>query len=318
MKNFYHHPLLVLPAGRRTLLAFYGLLLLPFISQGQSLSLSLSATNNTPNNCYARTISVSVSGGSGSYAYFWSSSPPSSVNLGNGPSISVSPAVATTYTVAVWDNSSSLYAEKSILISPRLAGNLSVFIPSAFLAGNLWRLLDSNQSTGPLNAYRYELSIINDWGNQVYAASGTTSSGTTGLLGGQISWNGRLNGTGNYVPSGNYFCDLRLINCSTNTLYKVTVTFFNPSMLTLYPNPAASYVEQNTEQERNQLHSAAREAISFPAEIELLTGAGRAVYKTSIDALPVQLDVRMLQEGDYVLVLRMADHTIKRRLLIRR
>jgi hypothetical protein len=320
MKTFYHPKLLVLPAVRKLIFALYCLLQLSVAARGQSLSLSISATNNSPNNCNARTISVSVSGGSGNYAYYWSSSPPSNVYLGNGPAISVSPAGATTYTVAVQDNSTSQFAQKSILVSPLLTGSLSLFTPNAFLEGNLWRVMDSANGTGPLNAYRYELSIIDDWGNQVYSASRTVSTGTVGLVGGEISWNGRLYGTGNYVPAGNYFYDLRLINCSTNQLFRKTITFFRPLMVSVevFPNPAQEFVALDLGQAEEPMQSTARGAVSFPAEIELLTGAGSPVYKTSIAAFPALLDLRTLKDGEYVLVVRMENQTIKKRLLIRR
>jgi hypothetical protein len=320
MKNVYHCHQLVLPAAGKVLFAFCCMLFLPFTSSGQNLSLTMSATNNAPNNCTARTISVSVAGGSGNYAYFWSSSPSSNVNLGNGPSIAVSPSVGTTFTVAIWDNSLSLYAEKSIVVSPFLSGSLSYFIPNAFLEGNLWRVMDASKTTGPLNAYRYELSIIDNWGNQVFASSGTVSSGTLGLVGGEISWNGRLNGTGSYVPAGNYFYDLRLINCSTNTLLKATITFFRPLMLTVAvaPNPAVSYVTLELLQEDTQLKAGAATEVPVWAEIHLINLAGRVMLTETVSAFPAQLDVRALPEDEYMLVVRLGEHTIRKRLLVRR
>ncbi|WP_152426550.1 hypothetical protein, partial [Cesiribacter andamanensis] len=159
-------------------------MLLPLAGQGQTLTVSLSATNNAPDKCSARTISASASGGSGGYSYYWSSYPTSTVNLGNGPSITVSPTVATTYTVAVWDNTAGLYAEKSITVCPLLTGSFSQFIQNSFMEGEIWKVLNASGGTGPLNAYRYELRFINDWGSQVYSASQTISSGLQGLMGG--------------------------------------------------------------------------------------------------------------------------------------
>ena len=296
------------------------LLMLPSASIGQSLSLSLSATNNAPNNCSPRTISVSVSGGSGNYAYYWSSQPPSSVQLGNGPSITVSPSSATTYTVAVVDNSTSQYAEKSILISPLLSGSFNTFIPNAFFEGYLWRVLDSGQGFGLINAYRYELSIKDNWGNQVYSASRTVSSGTQGLVGGEISWNGRLWGTGNYVPAGDYLFDLRLINCSQNILYRFVVTFFRPLLLAAYayPNPAQDYLELNLLQEEEPSGKAMVMPASLEAEAKLLNLRGQEVLRESITQFPTRLDVRALPEEDYLLVLQIGERTIRQRLLIRR
>lgn len=315
MKNFYHSRLLTLPAGLGKLFTMFCMLFLSYASLGQSLSLSLSATNNAPNNCTVRTISVSVSGGSGNYAYYWSSEPPSNVYLGNGSSITVSPSVATTYTVAVHDNSSGTYAEKSIVASPLLTGNLSYQIPSAFMEGSLWQVMDGNEGTGPLNAYRYELSIIDDWGKQVYAASRTVSSGTTGLVGGEISWNGRLYGTGGYVPAGNYFYDLRLINCSTNQLFRGTVTFFRPMQLSAeaYLNPASTYVVLDVLQEENLPKD-----IAVTAEVELLSREGEVLMAENVSLFPARLDVSALPEDDYLLVLHCGNSTMRKRLLIRR
>lgn len=320
MKKFYNSDQLALPAEKGILLLLCSILIFYVPSAGQSLSLTLSATNNAPNNCSTRTISVSVSGGSGNYAYYWSSEPPSNVYLGNGASITVSPSVATTYTVAVTDNSFNRYAEKSIVVSPLLTGSLSLFIPNAFLEGNLWKVMDANGGTGPLNAYRYELSIIDDWGNRVYTASKTVSTGTTGLIGGEISWNGRLNGTGGYVQAGNYYYDLRLINCSTNKLIRGTLTFFRPltMSLELSPNPAQDYVVLNLVATSTPTQSSARREAQPMAQLELVSAAGEVLLTEQISHFPYRLNVQEYREDDYILLLRFQDNTFRRRLLIRR
>lgn len=284
------------------------------------ISLSISATNNAPNNCSARTISVSVAGGSGSYAYFWSSQPSSSVNLGSGPSITVSPVVATTYTVAVRDKVSDAYAEKSILISPVLTGSFSLFIPNAFLEGNLWRVLDAAQGTGPLNAYQYDLKIIDDWGNTVFSSSKTVVSGSTGLKGGDIVWNGRLNGTGSYVPAGNYYYDFRLINCSANQLFRGTITFFRPANLSLevYPNPARHHVELDVAtKDGEQLNKGAFGAL-LQGEMQLVSSEGEILFAEASVQLPLRLDVSMFPEDSYSIKLRFGEHVLSERLIIQR
>lgn len=310
----------LLPADKRSLLLILLVLTFSATSYGQSMSLSLSVTNNAPNNCNARTISVSVSGGSGNYSYSWASEPPSSINLGNGPSITVSPAVATTYTAVVLDNVAQQYAQKSVIVSPLLSGSLNVFIPTAFFEGNLWRVLDENQGTGPINAYQYELTIINDWGNLIYAASGTVSSGTTGLVGGQITWNGRLNGTGSYVAAGNYYCDLRLINCSTNQLFRKTITFFRPLNLSveMYPNPAHDYVELAYSPGSAEQMSAEEEEFLKPEEVQLISSNGELLVSHTTVHLPVRLDVSSLPEDTYSLNLHYGNQVLKKRLVIRR
>jgi hypothetical protein len=320
MKKNYYCFQLIFSAGKGMLLVFICMICFTLESRGQSMTLSISATNNAVNNCNARTISVSVAGGSGSYSYFWSSEPSSSVNLGNSSSIVVSPSVATTYTVAVQDNGSNQYAQKSILINPLITGSLSLYIPTAFLEGDLWRVLDTNKSTGPLNAYRFELSIIDDWGNQVYASSRTVSSGTSGLLGGEIYWNGRLNGTGNYVPAGNYFYDLRLVNCSTNQLIRKTITFFRPSSLVVdvYPNPAQNFVELNIIQVQNKPAHPSEQNLSLPENVQLVSSRGDILMSNVVVAFPARINVSELPEDTYSLQVLFSDFILKKRLIIQR
>jgi hypothetical protein len=321
MERIFRYFQLALPAEKGMLLALAGLFFLIPCSYGEvGISLSISATNNAPNNCNARTVSVSVAGGSGSYAYFWSSQPSSSVNLGSGPSITVSPAVATTYTVAVRDKVSNAYAEKSILVSPVLSGSFSLFIPNAFLEGNLWRVLDANQGTGPLNAYQYDLKIIDDWGSTVFSSSATIVSGSTGLMGGDIIWNGRLNGTGSYVPAGNYYYDFRLINCSTNQLFRGTITFFRPGSLSLevYPNPAQNYVELSLSGLNQQQLNRRTAAALLSAEVQLFSSKGDVLLSEALSALPAQIDLRKLPEDTYSLRFLLNGHVLSERLRIQR
>lgn len=320
MKNFYLRFRLLWLVGKGALFVLF-VLTLATNSYGQNLSVSLSATNNSPDNCTARKLTAAVSGGSGSYAYFWSSNPSSSVSLGNGPSITVSPAVGTTYTVAVQDNVSGQYVQKSILVSPVLTGSFQVFIPNAFFEGNLWRVLDAAKSTGPINAYRYELRIIDDWGNVVYSSSRSVSSGVTGLLGGEITWNGRLYGTGSYVSAGNYFYDLRLVNCSANKLYQGTITFFREANLLVEtsPNPANTHVDISY---TGSLNSTGQNdlagALELPASVQLVSSKGDVLLSQNISSLPVRLDVKGLPEDTYSLRIRCGTITVNRRLRIRR
>lgn len=320
MGCFYQYHQLALLAGRGGLLAFIVVFNFAFSSFCHSMTVTISATNNAPNNCGSRTVSVAVAGGSGDFAYFWSSEPASSVNLGSGPSITVSPAVATTYTAAVRDKVSGEYMEKSILVSPVLRGTFSLFIPNAFLEGSLWRVLDSGQGTGPLNAYQYDLSIIDDWGNKVYSTSRTVTSGSTGLLGGEVVWNGRLNGTGSYVPAGNYFYDFRLVNCSNNQLFRGTITFFRSNSLSLevYPNPAQDYVELSLSGLNHQQLNRRTAAALVSAEVQLTSSKGDVLLSEALSALPVRIDVSMLPEDTYSLRLLLDGHVLSERLRIQR
>lgn len=321
MERIYKYFQLAVLAEKGMLIALTGVFF--FIScsfcQG-GVSLSISAANNAPNNCNARIISVSIAGGSGSYAYFWSSQPSSSVNLGSGPSITVSPAVATTYTVAVRDKVSDAYAEKSILISPVLVGSFSLFIPNAFLEGNLWRVLDAAQDTGPLNAYQYELKIIDDWGNTVFSSSKTVVSGSTGLLGGDIVWNGRLNGTGSYVPAGNYYYDFRLINCSANQLFRGTITFFRPANLSLavYPNPVRDFVEIGVTYKDSKPLNTKTTGPPLQGDVQLVSSEGEILLSETAVNLPTRFDMGMLPEDSYSIRFLFDEHVLSERLIIQR
>jgi hypothetical protein len=212
-------------------------------------SVTLSATNSAPNSCSSRVVTATVTGGSGSYTYFWTSEPSSSVNLGNGPSIIVSPGGTTTYTVAVQDNSE--FATASIDVGKILQGSFSVSMPNSFTPNgdginDAWEVLDGSGGNDPLNAYKYELTISNSSSQVVYSKTETITSGTEGLAGGYISWNGKVNGTGSAVPNGFYPYSLRLYNCSNNQLYQGTLYVLGVSSATtlvVYPNPANDYVD---------------------------------------------------------------------------
>ncbi|WP_017729724.1 hypothetical protein [Nafulsella turpanensis] len=288
-------------------------------AEGQTLSVTLSATNNSLNNCNARKLTASVNGGSGNYAYFWSSSPASSVYLGNGPSITVSPSVGTTYTVAVEDLVSGQYVQRSLLVSPLLQGSLQLFIPNAFFEGNQWKVMDEEKSTDPLNAFEYRLTIIDDWGNQVFSASGLVSNGVMGLRGGEISWNGRLYGSGSYVPAGNYFYDLRLINCSVNELIRGTITFFRQSGLVLeaYPNPSTS--EVNLRFASSAGSEADKELVTdlpAPVLVRLLAPQGEVVLSERITAFPARLPLAGVPEGTYSLSVQCGALQLNKRLKV--
>jgi hypothetical protein len=173
------------------------------------------------------------------------------VNLGNGPSITVSPGGTTTYTVAVQDNSNSESATASIDVGKILQGSFSVSMPNSFTPNgdgiiDAWEVLDGNGGNDPLNAYKYELTISNSSSQVVYSKTETITSGTEGLAGGYISWNGKVNGTGSAVPNGFYPYSLGLYNCSGNQLYQGTLYLLGVSSATtlvVYPNPADDYVD---------------------------------------------------------------------------
>ena len=320
MKNSYLKFRLLKAAAARLLPLLLLVCWMP-AAVGQNLRVSLSETNNALNNCNARSLTALVSGGSGSYAYFWSSSPSSHVHLGNGPSITVSPSMGTTYTVAVEDQVSGQYVQKSVLVSPLLSGAFQLFIPNAFFEGQHWRVLDDDSGAGPLNAFEYQLTIKDDWGNYVFSSSGTVSSGVTGLVGGAIRWNGRLNGSGSYVPSGNYFYDLRLINCSVNQLIRGTITYFRPAELVMkaYPHPASTEVNlllttSTGSMEENEPIT----QLPAPALVELVSPAGEVVLSQTLQAFPARIGLETIPEEMYSLRVRCGAWSFSSRFMIQR
>ena len=264
---------------------------------GYAHTVSLSASNAAPNSCSARVVAASVSGGSGDYTYFWTSDPVSTVDLGDGPSITVSPEVVTTYTVAVRDNGNNQFATASIVVGRVLQGPFSVTIPNAFTPNgdginDVWEVLDGGGGTGPLNAYRYELTIRNASNQTVYSRSETLTSGTEGWVGGDIGWNGRVNGTGSIVPGGFYQYSLRLYNCSGNQLYQATLFVLGVPSATavlVYPNPAADQVQV--------MYAEAENVATY--EIVIRDKNGVPVINNQTTGQVSTIDVQALQEGAY-------------------
>lgn len=293
------------------------ILLLGAASQAQPHQVNLSSSNATPNNCGARTITATVTGGSGNYTYFWSAVPPTGVNLGNSPSISVSPTATTVFTSAVQDNNNGEFATASITIGKILSGSFSVSIPNSFTPNgdginDTWDVMDGSNSTGPLNAYRYDLSIHNTSNQVVFNRSETLTTGTEGITGGYVSWNGRINGTGSIVPNGFYTYALLLYNCSGNQQYSGTIVVLGVSsleeQLILYPNPASDYVEV--------LYTEAENSQTF--EIMIRSNEGIPVMAQSSSAPVTRLDVQSLEGGLYYLSLQTSKEVHTARLIIDR
>ena len=265
--------------------------------QAAAHSVTLSATNAAPNSCSSRVVTATVTGGSGNYTYFWTSVPASSVNLGNGPSITVSPGGTTTYTVAVQDNSNNTFATDDITVGKILQGSFSVTIPNAFTPNgdginDNWEVMDGSGGTDQINAYKYELTIKNSSNSVVYSKTETITSGTEGLVGGYISWNGKLNGTGSIVPNGFYQYSLRLYNCSGNQLYQATLYVLGGSSsapLIVYPNPADDYVEI--------MFTDAETGIQY--EINIRDQNGYSVISQQANDPVSTVDVQNITEGNY-------------------
>ncbi|EMR02544.1 hypothetical protein ADICEAN_02296 [Cesiribacter andamanensis AMV16] len=120
------------------------------------------------------------------------------------------------------------------------------------------------------------------------------------------------------MPGGNYYYDLRLINCTSNTLYRGTVTFFRPLLLTmsLYPNPAQDYVEVDLQQQEDSV--AGPRPLPEDLQLAVVSLQGEMVLRREGIAFPMRLDVRALPEKEYVLLLRHGNRLERQRLLLRR
>ena len=112
------------------------------------------------------------------------------------------------------------------------------------------------------------------------------------MVGGYISWNGKLNGTGSIVPNGFYQYSLRLYNCSGNQLYQATLYVLGGSSSTtliVYPNPADDYVEI--------MFVEAETGIQY--EIKIRDQNGYSVLSQQANDPVSTLDVQNITEGNY-------------------
>lgn len=206
---------------------FLLLLSLQFISIIHALALSviINQTGTGANSC-SRSLTAVVSGGSGSYAYTWSIVTPSIAWPTTNGVANVSLALNQTadVNVSVQDLSTNQMTSATVTVYRVLTGSFSTFIPNLITPNgdnynDNWIITDSGKTYSPINAYSYTLTIKNSSNVQVFAASGTVTANHLGIIGGDINWNAKVNGTGSIVPTGIYTYQLTLINCSQSTAY---------------------------------------------------------------------------------------------------
>ncbi len=271
-----------------------------FLVQGQH-TVTLNAQYAAPNNCNQRVLTATVSGGSGNYTYFWNSNPSSGANLGNSATITVSPTQTTTYTSGVFDNGTGQFAQASVSIGRIVSGSFSVSIPNVMTPNgdgfnDTWRVMAASNGTGPINAYSYSLSIVNQWGGSVMSGSGTITTGTEGYLGGDIYWNGRINNTGSYVSNSVYYYAITLYNCSGSQTYNGNISVLgSPGFLVAYPNPASNEVTVSLGEEETTTPVKSVEEY----EISIISKNGTPVLRKTGKTKSTSLDISSLPKDTY-------------------
>ncbi len=203
------------------------LLTLQFISiiQSHALSVTINQTGTAANSC-SRSLTAVVSGGSGSYSYTWSIVTPTIAwPTANGvANVSLALSQTADVNVSVQDLNTNQITSATVTVYRVLTGSFDTFIPNLITPNgdgynDNWIITDSGKNYSPINAYSYTLTIKNASNVQVFAASATVTANHLGVIGGDINWNARLNGTGSIVPTGVYTYQLTLVNCSQSTAF---------------------------------------------------------------------------------------------------
>lgn len=206
---------------------FLLLLTLQFILLIQSLALSvtINQTGTAANSC-SRSLTAVVSGGSGNYSYTWSIVTPAIAwpTINGVASVSLALSQTADVNVSVQDLNTNQMASATVTVYRVLMGSFDTFIPNLITPNgdgynDNWIVTASGTNYSPINAYSYTLTIKNASNVQVFAASATVTANHLGVIGGDIIWNARLNGSGSIVPTGVYTYQLTLVNCSQSTVY---------------------------------------------------------------------------------------------------
>lgn len=295
-----------------TILA-YGLTLLIFSTHylfSQSLNVSISPSGFAANSC-TRTLTANVSNGSGNYSYQWSLTAPGVPFPGsdNTRSVSVALNVTTDFIVHVRDVSTGATGSSSVTVPRVLLGDYDFFTPNIFTPNgddinDTWFVADADKGFGAINAYRYELSISNTNGISVFSKSETITVGNIGLKGGDIEWNGRVNGTGSIVPNGTYTYRLRLYNCSGNQLIQGFIQVFGNFNIVVSPNPATKNISIEFISDAKEL----TEENSVPYSINIFNYHQKLVKNIEMSpSKNLNINVDGWRRGNYVMQIMIND-----------
>lgn len=191
----------------------------------RAFSVTINQTGTAANSC-TRTLTAVVSGGSGNYSYTWSIVTPAIAWPGpnNVSTVYLSLDQTADVNVSVKDLSTNQITSTTVTVYRVLKGSFDIFLPNLITPNgdgynDNWIVTDASKTYSPINAYSYSLTIRNSSNVQVFASGGTVTADHLGIIGGDILWNARVNGTGSIVPVGAYSYNLTLENCSQTTPY---------------------------------------------------------------------------------------------------
>ncbi len=289
------------------------------------LNTNLVASNADLNQCGPITLTVLVSGGSGNYTYGWSATPSSGAIIEDVPSITVTPSTVTNFRCIVFDLNTGLASLAQVSVVPDLTGEFDIFVPNIITPNgdgfnDLWEVRDADVGFGPINAFRYELSIVDRNGRSVFSRSQSLTTGAIGFLGGDIFWDGRRNGS--LVPDGTYFYSLRLINCSLNRNIQGTISVLGSSssiasdeLVSIHPNPSRSFVEISI-QHNDRLDGDIQKSQFVPYEVVIHDKSGNALHTETVQGRGHTIDLSRFSPGMYYLVGEYNGEPFQKRLII--
>jgi len=322
------------PPTRWQLLFALILLLSSFQFAQAQQSVALSSNTLGANNCGDRTLTAVVTNGSGFYSYFWNSNPSSSANLGNGPSITVRPSNYTTFGVGVFDQVTGVFMQASVAVFPVISGDFIITNPPNVITPNgdglndFWQVRGLYNSNTPINAYGWSLSISSArWGNRVYQSSYTDTNSGSGIIGGQITWDG------SGVSDGTYNYSLTLYNCSKSQTYYGSIDVYGSGRrmasstaepLAVYPNPATdellitpALLMQKEVVVQDKASRKPETAASGPYEIKLVDKFNQVRKSITSQEAQTKLDVSTLPEGTYFLQVTQGAETARKQIVIK-